>query len=391
MQGTKKRRTREDILMKKYSIFGAGLLGQRTLKEVGINNVNCFIDNDICKQGDLLSSVKIVGLKEYIDSNLNDIIIIPFGRYCPEAKKQLEDNGLNNIEIYWCRTSINESVLISNPYAGGGDGISYAHVQSKRNRMLTNEYVLMLYNEDPLFDRVEIETYNRCNGLCDFCPVNIKNDTRVEKLMDIGLFKKIIAELADIEYAGSLCLYSNNEPFMDKRIVDMQRMVREKLPKAHLYLFTNGTLLTLDKFLSIIPYLDEMIIDNYNDELVLNESVKKIADYCEEHPELIKKVTITLRKQHEVLTSRGGDAPNMNCFSGFENDRCIFPFKQIVIRPTGEVSLCCNDPLGKYTLGDLNTQSVLEVWYGNRYREFRRKIVGGRKNIPKCKNCDVFK
>ena len=56
--------------------------------------------------------------------------------------------------------------------------------------------------------------------------------------------------------------------------------------------------------------MDELIIDNYNQQLQLTSSSKKIVEYCEKHEELRKKVTIVLRKPKEVLTNRGGDAPN---------------------------------------------------------------------------------
>lgn len=62
----------------------------------------------------------------------------------------------------------------------------------------------------------------------------------------------------------------------------------------------------------------------------------------------------------------------------------------MIVRPDGKVSLCCNDPLGKYSLGDLNEQSIKEVWYGEQYNTIRNKIISGRKNLDKCNRCDVF-
>lgn len=90
----------------------------------------------------------------------------------------------------------------------------------------------------PLFQTIEIETINRCNSTCSFCPVNKHSDTRDFKIMDLELFKSIINQLKELNYPGSIGLYSNNEPFLDERIVELARLAKEELPNNHLYLYT---------------------------------------------------------------------------------------------------------------------------------------------------------
>lgn len=116
----------------------------------------------------------------------------------------------------------------------------------------------------------------------------------------------------------------------------------------------------------------------------------EISSYCEEHPELKKKVTIVLRKPQEILTSRGGTAPNRKVLLDYGEDRCILPFKQMIVRPDGKVSLCCNDAVGKYTLGDLNKESLLDVWYGPKFTMVRKSLYEGRKEWGNCRLCDSF-
>ena len=137
-------------------------------------------------------------------------------------------------------------------------------------------------------------------------------------------------------------------------------------------------------------YLDELIIDNYNQKLELNPSSKEIAAYCEEHPGLNKKVTIVMRKPKEILTSRGGDAPNRLRQEIFPEISCVLPFKQIIVRPDGKVSLCCNDPMGKYTLGDLTIQSLTDIWYGESFQDVRTRLMNGRKAFGDCRFCDTL-
>ena len=81
-----------------------------------------------------------------------------------------------------------------------------------------------------------------------------------------------------------------------------------------------------------------------------------------------EKVVISMRLQNQVLTSRGGQAPNKKDIAKSVNAKCVLPFQQLNIRPDGKISLCCNDALGKITLGDCNKQTIEEIWYSSEYR-----------------------
>lgn len=241
----------------------------------------------------------------------------------------------------------------------------------------------------PMFSSIEIEVINRCNGICPFCPVNRNTDPRKLKKMDEALFKKIIDELGEIRYSGRLALHSNNEPFLDTRIVEFAKYAHEHVPHAYLYMYTNGTLLTMDKFKAIIPFLDRMVIDNYDDDFKLIENAANIHEYCKKDKMLNKKVEIHVRKIHEVLNTRGGQSPN-NSKKKILNMSCILPYKQMVVRPDGKTSLCCNDPYGKYTLADLNKMSLREAWYSQRYEMIRKKLRKGRGGVTLCRYCDTL-
>lgn len=253
-----------------------------------------------------------------------------------------------------------------------------------------NGYFRELSIETPLFEHIEIETINRCNGTCDFCPVSATHDIREKKIMDESVFKSIIDQLAELDYSGRLATFSNNEPFLDKRIIEFNKYARQRLKKARIHLFTNGSLLSLEKFIDIIPYLDELIIDNYNQNLEMNDKPQKIYEYCMLHPEFRKKVTIVMRKEKEILTTRGGDAPNRNNMKCYGDVKCVLPYLQMIIRPDGKVSLCCNDPYGKVTLGDVTKQSLCDIWYGEAFNEVRKRLGNGRACMEHCKYCDTF-
>ena len=284
--------------------------------------------------------------------------------------------------------------VIVNPYSSDDRLLSEDEWNNRmKNDFIIGEvrkYVDSVKDRVPLFDNIEIETINRCNGACSFCPVSKLNDQRPYLKMKSELFKKIIDELKQLEYSGGISLFSNNEPLLDDRIVEFHRYARENLPNSRIYLFSNGTLLSTELFLELIKYLDELIIDNYSKDLNLIKPVEEIISCIGENKELKRKVSVILRNPNEILTSRGGDAPNRKEMITIEGETCALPFEQMVIRPDGKVSLCCNDPYGKITLGDVSINTLYDVWYGAEYRKLRTMIAIGRERISHCKYCDAF-
>jgi len=149
----------------------------------------------------------------------------------------------------------------------------------------------------PLFDAIEIETINQCNNTCPFCPVNRKIDPRPLKIMEYDLFTSIIKQLRDLDYSGTIRLFSNNEPLLDSRIIDFCRLTKENLPNAFLSLFTNGILLTIEKFVELTKYIDKLTIDNYHDNFILVKPVKDVYEYCLKNEIHKDNVEILLRKK----------------------------------------------------------------------------------------------
>lgn len=243
----------------------------------------------------------------------------------------------------------------------------------------------------PIFEIIEVETFNRCNGSCAFCPVNCHDDTRQPTKMSETLFQSVICQLERLEYKGRLDLFSNNEPLLDSRIADFSKYAYQHLPNAYRTIFTNGTLLNVDLLLELVKYLDLLCIDIYYDEIenALSENLRETLSYCVDKPEIEEKVMIQLISKRAIRNNRGGQSKNCENVYHLEAS-CLLPFIQMVVRPDGKISLCCNDPLGKNTLGDLNDKSIIEVWRGKVYNEYREKIAQGRSMIPLCENCDNF-
>lgn len=243
----------------------------------------------------------------------------------------------------------------------------------------------------PLFSYIEIETINRCNGKCRFCPVNVNEPQRPYAKMSEDIFNKIIQELNELEYAGEIHLFSNNEPLLDERIFQFAKIARTEVKNAYITIYTNGSLLTTDKAQELCKYVDLLVVDNYEEDGKLPTHLEQIKKLCNSDNNLKKKLVFDNKNPESILSSRGGLAPNKRKASLFGVERgCIYPYRQMVVRPDGKCSLCCNDALGKYTLGDVKEQPLVEVWNSKEYLEIRKTMKSkGRRGLRLCDSCDT--
>lgn len=262
--------------------------------------------------------------------------------------------------------------------------------RGKKTKMFTEWFVKQ--KEAPLFQMVEIETINRCNGKCGFCPASVGNEVRPFMKMSEDTFGNIIKELSGICYAGEVLLEVNNEPLIDKRLSAFAKMLKDDVPNCKLTIITNGMLLTVEKMSELYENIDRIIVNNYNKNYWLNENIKKIYEYAMDHSNeyVGKELEIRRRYVDEVLANRAGNAPNHKKAAYNVTMPCLYPFVGITIFPDGRVGLCSNDCLEITDFGNVNEMSLLEIWNGKKIRDARAKISKGRKEYYFCNECDVI-
>lgn len=155
---------------------------------------------------------------------------------------------------------------------------------------------------------------------------------------------------------------------------------------------TNGLLLDVDRVKQIVPYVDQLIINNYGMEMKMHDNVQVIHDYVKAHPDEFRDVDILVQIRYlkEVLTNRAGSAPNKQSKGKIVRETCLMPFTDLWITPFGKLGICCCDNFEVTEMADLNTTSLREGWNSDRYRELRTAIATGRHNYPFCKYCDFI-
>ena len=71
---------------------------------------------------------------------------------------------------------------------------------------------------------------------------------------------------------------------------------------------------------------------------------------------------------------------------------CVLPFRDLNVWADGKAVLCCEDWTEELVVGDLNTQTIAEVWHGARMTEAREKhLTHNGHAVALCAKCDHWK
>ena len=261
-----------------------------------------------------------------------------------------------------------------------------------RKRKNALDYIEAFQNEPTQPQQIAIETVNRCNNICGFCPCNINDENRPFKKMPEDLFQNIVSQLISWKYNGRILMNINNEPFIDTRFNDMVKYLRGKMPENYIFVITNGTLLTLEKFIDIAPHMNRIHINNYANTMKLHENASQIYKHVSDNPVLFNHLdlTIQLRYLGEVISNRNGNAPNKPISKSVINEPCIEPYYSMCIYPDGVVGLCCTDVLEKTNLGNCGASKLSDIWHSHEFVKIRELMQKSRSGYGHCKYCDVY-
>ena len=187
-----------------------------------------------------------------------------------------------------------------------------------------------------------------------------------------------------------MSLFCNNEPLIDSKYLERHKMLRQMVPQAKIKLITNGSLLTVEKFTALAPYLDYVVINNYCTDMKLHKNIQELYRFLIKNKEVHEniEIKILIRYAGEVLTNRAGSSPNKAANKTVIKEPCILPFTDFVIFPSGKVGLCCCDAKEVTDMGDITKNSMMEIYEGKKYRHIRNILKKGRDGYAFCKHCD---
>jgi hypothetical protein len=272
-----------------------------------------------------------------------------------------------------------------------------------------SEFALLLgtYLDQPR--EVSIETLARCNAACTFCPYQTLE--RIGTKMPDELLDRLVAEMATFEKPFYFSPFKVNEPLLDVRVLPLLRRMNKEVPHAKLRLFTNGAPLT-DRNIAEIADLKNVDCLWISLNEWRPEAYQKLMgipfDRTASRIDALHRADFPHRV---VLSTVGFPSENFRfyCFRrwpefdalaikkdgwlGYTDpqypqipDTPCFRWFDLSIMANGVASHCCMDGEGDFPIGDVNKQTLLEIYNSPTWRE-RREGIWSRKRVHPCSTC----
>lgn len=275
---------------------------------------------------------------------------------------------------------------------------------------------------------IYIEPSGYCNLKCNFCPQGIEEHGLKKNIMLLDLFKKLIGDIAEFpEKIRLIRVCGNGDPLTNKNLVAILEHAKTQKVSKKMELVTNGILLTDDLIENLPRFVDRIVISiegissadyqkTCNTKVNFQELVDKIKVLyaarkgCVLHIKIHNEaVPTTERKQIFLdLFSKYCDEiyieqlvpmwPQLNIDRVPDKFRwggelvrhqvCAQIFKGVQVQADGEVVPCCVDWKRVNVLGNINENSLREIWNGERLRTLQiEHLLGNKSKIEPCKDC----
>jgi MoaA/NifB/PqqE/SkfB family radical SAM enzyme len=271
-------------------------------------------------------------------------------------------------------------------------------------------YDLLRFQESAFPPEIWIENTNCCNAHCVMCPRD--KLSRELGFMDLGLFERLVKEASSFgRQVKRVHLHNYGEPLLDKNILERIRIAKEN-GIVHTYFVTNGSLLSTEVSKGLIEAgLDEFKVSFYGTDPETYNATMAGLDFYTTFDNL--KNFFLIRKGLEsnkpsviiqYLPQEANNCKTKNFFELFEklidrdkgdslnifplhnygggrnylqlgeeiNAICDYPWRTMVILWDGRVVPCCLDYNGTGVIGDVNKDSIYDIWNGESYRKLRR-------------------
>lgn len=321
-------------------------------------------------------------------------------------------------------TPINKGQLIIEPPERAeaferrrGAGVEQAYAENRRQ---WREYPQRQFVADyPL--HVDIELASVCNLRCPMCYTITEHFKKKVNatLMDLSLFKRLVDQCAE-GGVFSIRLSLRGEAFLHKHILQCIRYAKEKGIKE-VSTLTNGIRLDEELFTAAMEAgLDwiSLSVDGMGETYEsirrpakFDRLVEKLANFkaIKEKAQRVKPV-IKLQSVFPAiaddpqafydffapLCDQVATNPLIDYLRNDSEDRILYHedftcpqlFQRLTIGADGTVMLCSNDEINEYVVGDANTQTIKEIWHGDRLREAREKHAAHCwRDLAPCRHC----
>jgi len=251
----------------------------------------------------------------------------------------------------------------------------------------------------------QFELTEGCNLWCSFCGIRgIRKRPGQYKFMKVSFVEKVMRQLQELEWTVRFELAGRGEPLKNPNYMKILRIIRRYAPGCSIQMCTNGAELLSDttrKVDELLEVVNILGLDSYDYANIVPRIIER---YKGKHgifywPErnLYGRANVN---SHEIVIIPDISAGRLSMrfmvnqcgASGpldyrFLKSRCQRLFREIYVRDDGLVPLCCNDWRGEYIVGDLNKETVGDIWSGPRFVAARKIVLHEGRRYRPCLGC----
>ena len=256
------------------------------------------------------------------------------------------------------------------------------------------------------FKAIRIEINSDCNRKCLFCPrgqdktrwkINQKGRKELINLtMPDELVYSILDQNVQQGFNGTVGFDFYNEPTLDDRLFKFLEYARKT--KCPTEIVTNGDTIKKDKnyaieFFKLVSFTNISLYD-YKDMDGRNKLIRWWKNYLSEIN--LPKDRYRLVGEYFNFGNRAGVVDRRDKYMGGAHlddkvplsANCRRIHTKMNIRYDGEVPICCEDALVQHSLGNVNNNSLKDIWYGKRMQIATDVLAAGkRSDITPCDKC----
>ncbi|MEK7357291.1 MAG: SPASM domain-containing protein [Bdellovibrionota bacterium] len=236
------------------------------------------------------------------------------------------------------------------------------------------------------FTAVEIEINHHCNRACSYCPNSILKRKNTGEI-DPEIYLKLMRELRDQGFSGRISYDFYNEPMLHSNFDEIVGMTREHLPTSPIVLYTNGTLLTRERFSRLVERgISEFIVTRHEADIGKD---RYVFDQVYQDLNEADKKRVRYRDYSTIrLSNRGGTLKHLG-EDGLPLRPCYVPTHVVTVTVSGNILPCFEDFHEEMVMGNLRENSISEIWNSEKYRQMRKELRAGvRHTRGPCKTCN---
>lgn len=239
-----------------------------------------------------------------------------------------------------------------------------------------------------MLEYIEIETCSSCTRRCPWCLYGQVEGfaERPFEILETSYIEKILYELRENNFNGTVSFYSMNEPLLDKRIVDgsLFRLCKKILgTEVRIKLNTNADLLTEDILIGMKDAGVDFVTISCYDTDILNRVKQYYYKYkgvnCRNYTE---------GNRENLKYNRAGSIESITDLRNTEFESCHMPYYTTIVGYNGNVRLCAFDSLGQVDIGNVKEQKLFDILNSEKMKKLRNEILNNRMNVEPCNKCN---